>query len=190
MPFKTERLSIPEVLLISPGVFKDDRGFFEETYKLSEFRNFGLDVRFVQDNHSFSVKNTLRGIHFQKPPFVQGKLVRCVNGKVLDVAVDLRSGSPSFGKWVSEELSAENHNILWIPEGFGHGFLALEDAHVEYKVTAEYSKDSEGGIIWNDSILDIAWGLTNPVLSMKDASWPTVEATDLKFNYKPGESIK
>ena len=186
MPFTFEPLSIPDVLLITPKVFSDERGFFEETYKKSEFNRHNLEMSFVQDNHSFSQKHTLRGLHFQNPPHAQGKLVRCIEGRILDIAVDIRAGSPSFGKWVSAELSGENHRMLWIPEGFGHGFLAKVDSHVEYKVTREYSKESEAGIIWNDPKLNISWGIDNPLVSDKDSMWPQLEDENVKFLYHDG----
>lgn len=184
MPFTFEPLEIPEVILISPKVFNDGRGLFEETYKESEFYESGLDVKFVQDNHSFSQKGILRGLHFQNPPHAQGKLVRCVSGRILDVAVDIRVGSPTLGKWVSAELSSENHKILWIPEGFAHGFLTLEDSHVEYKVTNEYSKESESGIIWNDPKLNIAWNAEQPKISEKDSRWPFFDISKIKFRFQ------
>ena len=186
VPFTIETLHIPDVILITPKVFSDDRGFFEETYKKSEFNSLNLGATFVQDNHSFSRKHTLRGLHFQNPPDAQGKLVRCIKGKILDVAVDLRIGSPYFGKWISAALTDENHRMLWIPEGFAHGFLAMDDSHVEYKVTREYSKDSEAGIIWNDPNLNIFWGVNEPLVSIKDTLWPHLEIGKIRFLYNPG----
>ena len=183
MPFTFEPLEIPEVFLITPKVFNDERGFFEETYKQSVFRDFGIFDVFVQDNHSFSQKNTLRGLHFQSSPHAQGKLVRCAQGKILDVAVDLRMGSPTFRKWVSVELSGENHRMLWIPEGFAHGFMAIQDSHVEYKVTSEYASNSEDGIIWNDSELNISWGIDKPLVSEKDCKWPIFDESKVYFKY-------
>lgn len=164
---------IPEVLLVEPKVFADARGFFLETYHEERYRAAGIAHRFVQDNHSRSVPRTLRGLHAQeKRP--QGKLVRCVEGSIWDVAVDVRRGSPSFGQWVGFELSAANHHQLWVPPGFLHGFCVLSDegAQVEYKCTDLYQADDELAVIWNDPELDIAWPLEDPVLSAKDAALP------------------
>ncbi|MHB8978798.1 MAG: dTDP-4-dehydrorhamnose 3,5-epimerase [Trichloromonadaceae bacterium] len=165
---KTE---IPDVLIIDPKVFGDERGFFYESYTEREFRcATGLDVHFVQDNHSRSLKGVLRGLHYQLPPFAQGKLVRCVVGEVFDVAVDLRKSSPNFGKWVSVNLSAENKRQFWIPPGFAHGFLVLSDvAEFLYKTTNYYAPEYDRGIVWNDPDLDIEWPHPEaPQLSDKD----------------------
>ena len=160
---------INELILIQPSVFPDPRGYFFESYKKEEFRGLGIDADFVQDNESMSQKNVLRGLHFQKPPFAQGKLVRVVTGSVLDVAVDLRKDSGTYGKWESAVLSAENKLMMWIPEGFAHGFLVLEDNTIfQYKCTNYYNKESESGIIWNDPDLEIDWGIENPLVSEKD----------------------
>ena len=179
MPFQFDRVSIEGVILITPKVFKDDRGHFFETYKFSEFDyNVGLCREFVQDNQSYSTKNVLRGIHFQKNPRPQGKLVRCVRGSIRDVAVDLRPNSPTFKKWISFELNEFNKKMLYIPEGFGHGFLTLtEEAEICYKCTAEYDKNLDGGIIWNDPDIGVEWGTTTtttPILSDKDTKLPTL----------------
>jgi len=183
MPFEFERLEIPEIILIKPKVFKDNRGFFLETYKESDFVKAGITNRFVQDNHSMSVKGVLRGLHYQKKPAVQGKLVRCVRGAIFDVAVDVRKGSPTFGKWVGVILSEENHFMLWIPPGFAHGFLTLsERAEVIYKVSdSEYSPEHDAGIIWNDPDIGIKWPLEEVgevILSEKDSKLPRLR--DLK----------
>ena len=149
----------------------DDRGVFYETFNLSKFREItGIeDVSFFQDNESVSKINVLRGLHFQNPPYAQGKLVRVSKGRALDVAVDIRKGSPTYGKYFSVELSAENKKMFWIPPGFAHGFVTLEnDTIFCYKCTAPYSKESEGAILWNDSQLNINWGIDNPILSEKD----------------------
>lgn len=188
MPFDFKRLKIHEVILITPKYFKDERGFFEETYKRSEFAKVGIDTEFSQDNHSFSVRGTLRGLHFQNPPNAQGKLVRCLEGKIFDVAVDIRKGSPTMGNWVGEVLSGENHRMLWIPQGFAHGFLALEDSHVEYKATDEYSKESEDGILWNDKSINVGWEIEEPLMSQKDKMWPTLNLESLKFSYMGGDT--
>ena len=160
---------IPDVKLIKPKVFGDERGFFMETWNERAFREAGISASFVQDNHSRSIKNTLRGLHYQleRP---QGKLVRCTQGEVLDVAVDLRSSSPTFGHWVAEVLSEENKLELWVPPGFAHGFLVLSDiACFQYKCTDFYSPENERCIVWNDKVLDIDWrGIEKPILSDKD----------------------
>ena len=170
---KVTPTAIPEMLVIEPRVFGDDRGFFFESFNRQAFREAtGLDVDFVQDNHSKSAKNVLRGLHYQLPPKAQGKLVRVVQGEVFDVAVDLRKGSKSFGQWVGETLSAENKKQLWIPPGFAHGFLTLSDtAEFLYKTTDYYAPEYERCIRWNDSGIGIAWPLVAmPSLSARDAS--------------------
>jgi dTDP-4-dehydrorhamnose 3,5-epimerase len=156
---KVTPLAIPDVLLIEPQVFGDDRGFFFESFNQERFEKvIGQKINFVQDNHSKSVKGVLRGLHYQLPPKAQGKLVRVIQGEVFDVSVDLRKSSPTFGKWVSEILSAENKKQLWIPEGFAHGFVTLSDtAEFLYKTTDFYSVEHEGSILWNDTYLHIQW---------------------------------
>ena len=151
--------AIPDVLIIEPKVFGDDRGFFYESFNQKAFNEAtGLDVQFVQDNHSRSRKGVLRGLHYQLPPHAQGKLVRCVRGAVFDVAVDIRKSSPTFGKWVGVELSEANHRQLWIPSGFAHGFLTLsETADFLYKTTDYYTPTAERSIAWNDPEIGIAW---------------------------------
>lgn len=164
---------IPDVLIIKPRIFADDRGYFFESYNREKFMAAGIEATFVQDNESKSAKGVLRGLHFQKPPFAQGKLVRVIRGAVLDVAVDLRQLSPTFGKWVAVELTAENKQMCWIPEGFAHGFLTLEDNTIfSYKCTNIYHQASEGSIRWNDPALGINWGTDNPSLSEKDITAP------------------
>ncbi|MFN4020342.1 MAG: dTDP-4-dehydrorhamnose 3,5-epimerase [Erythrobacter sp.] len=163
--------AIPDVLLIEPRIFGDARGFFMETWNADAFADAGLDLGFVQDNHSRSQKGVLRGLHFQNPG-PQGKLVRVTNGAVFDVAVDLRAASPTFGQWVGVELSADNKRMLWVPEGFAHGFLALaEDTDFLYKCTAPYAPQSEFTLAWNDPMVGIAWPLAgrDPIISEKDA---------------------
>ena len=180
MPFDFEKLELEGLVLVKPRVFKDDRGFFFEAYKRGDFARAGITADFVQENHSKSGRNVLRGLHFQKKDSAQGKLVRCVQGSILDVAVDIRKHSPSFGKWAALELSAENSRILYVPEGFAHGFLVLsESAEIIYKCTREYAPDSEGGIIWNDPRLGIPWPVREPVLSEKDKANPLFEDADL-----------
>jgi dTDP-4-dehydrorhamnose 3,5-epimerase len=164
---------IPDVLIIKPDVFHDDRGYFFESFNEEKFRKNGVDAHFVQDNESKSQKGVLRGLHFQRPPFAQGKLVRVMKGSVLDVAVDLRHDSQWFGKSVSIVLSESNKWMYWIPEGFAHGFLTLEDNTVFfYKCTNYYSKSAESSIRWNDPDLNIDWGNLNPKLSDKDQNAP------------------
>lgn len=169
---KATPLAIPDVLLLEPKVFGDARGFFYESFNQEAFRRItGLDVRFVQDNHSRSARNVLRGLHYQLPPKAQGKLVRVVIGEVFDVAVDIREESPTFGQWVADVLSADNHRQLWIPPGFAHGFLVLSEyAEFLYKTTDYYMPECERGIRWDDLDLAIPWPLTGaPLISAKDA---------------------
>ncbi len=165
------RLTIPEVVLLTPKVFGDDRGFFFESFNADKFRAAtGVDVQFVQDNHSKSQRGVLRGLHYQLPPKAQGKLVRVVQGEVFDVAVDVRRGSPTFGQWVGERLSAENKRQLWIPAGFAHGFVTLSDtAEFLYKTTELYSPEHERCIAWDDPQLAVDWQFdSTPLLSGKD----------------------
>ncbi|MBC5788675.1 dTDP-4-dehydrorhamnose 3,5-epimerase [Providencia sp. JUb39] len=168
---------IPDVLIIEPRVFEDERGFFFESFNQKQFDEaVGYPVNFVQDNHSKSVKGVLRGLHYQEEPYSQGKLVRCIVGEVFDVAVDIRKNSTTFGKWVGVNLSSENKRQLWIPEGFAHGFLVLsEKAEFAYKTTNYYNIESEKGIIWNDSFLNILWPTTTKIsLSKKDLNSPNL----------------
>lgn len=173
---RVERTRLPDVLLITPRVFGDSRGYFFESWHRDKFRDHGLDVEFVQDNHSHSVKNTLRGLHYQiRHP--QGKLVRVTKGEVFDVAVDIRRGSPNFGRWVGVYLSDTNHQMLWVPPGFAHGYLAIsEEIDFLYKCTDIYSPADERAIRWNDPAIGIEWPLAAgvpPILSGKDAEAPT-----------------
>ena len=164
---------ILDLLIIKPDVFMDERGYFYESYNQNRFMQNGLDMIFVQDNESKSAKNVLRGLHFQKPPFAQGKLVHVIKGAVIDVAVDIRKKSPTFGKWHSALLTEENKVMFWIPEGFAHGFITLEDNTIfSYKCTNVYDKASEGSIRWNDPDININWNVENPVLSAKDEISP------------------
>ena len=184
MPFDFIRLEIPDVVLVKPLVFPDERGFFMETFKKSEFVRNGINYDFVQDNHSKSKKGVLRGLHYQLNPKAQGKLVRCIKGKIWDVAVDIRKGSPWYSKWVAVELSEENKHMLWIPPGFAHGFVTLEDAEMIYKCTAEYAPELDRGIIWNDPELAISWPVKEPILSPKDAKLPFLKDAENNFVYK------
>jgi dTDP-4-dehydrorhamnose 3,5-epimerase len=187
MPFSFNRLKIPEVILIKPKVFSDDRGFFIETYKMPDFIDAGITDSFVQDNHSRSVKGALRGLHYQNPPCAQGKLIRVVKGRIFDVAVDIRKGSPTYGRWVGEVLSEENRSMLYIPEGFAHGFCILSQvADVIYKASGVYSPQAEAGIIWNDKDLNIEWPIKSPIVSKKDSGWPSFRDAVIKFQYDAG----
>jgi dTDP-4-dehydrorhamnose 3,5-epimerase len=184
MPFAFKKLEISGVVLIEPKAFEDGRGFFMETYKMPDFVAAGIEGDFVQENHSCSAKGVLRGLHYQNPPFAQGKLVRVIRGEIFDVAVDIRKGSPTWGKWVGVILSEENKNILYVPEAFAHGFCVLSDiAEVIYKTTNVYSAESEAGIIWNDEDLNIEWPVKEPILSEKDKFLPSLNNADIKFYY-------
>ena len=178
MPFQIRTTPIDGLLVIEPKVFADERGFFMESFKASDFAAFGITQDFVQDNHSKSRKGVIRGLHFQRAPYAQGKLVRVTRGRAWDVAVDLRKGSPTFGTWCAVELSADNHLLFWIPEGFAHGFLALEDdTELLYKCTAEYNPTSDAGVRWNDPDIGVAWPQigVSPLLSTKDAVLPLLK---------------
>ncbi len=190
MPFAFAPLNdIPDVILIEPKAFGDDRGWFMETYKRSEFEANGIRAEFRQDNHSRSTaKGVIRGLHYQKDPAAQGKLVRCVAGKIFDVAVDIRMGSPTYGRWVSAELSAANRRLLWVPSGFAHGICTLTDeCEVLYKATAEYSAAHDRAICWNDPALAIQWPVASPMLSSKDAEAPTLAQADNNFHWRSDE---
>lgn len=177
--------NIPGLLILEPRVFEDDRGYFYESYNKIRQGEAGFNFDFVQDNESCSSKGVLRALHFQNPPFAQGKLVRVVRGSILDVAVDIRKGSPYYGKHQIIELSAENHLQFWLPPGFAHGFVALEDnTIVNYKCTNPYHKESEGSIIWNDPDLNIDWGVENPLLSEKDAIAPSFKDFESQFIFE------
>jgi len=166
---KVETTDIEGLLLIRPTVFEDGRGYFFESYNKAAFSEHGINVDFVQDNQSLSQKDVLRGLHYQDPPYAQGKLVRVLSGSVLDVAVDIRKNSKTYGKNVGVILSAKEKNTLYIPPGFAHGFLTLEnDTVFSYKCTNYYNKSSEGCLLWNDPILAINWGISSPLLSEKD----------------------
>jgi len=165
-------LELAGIVLVKPDVYRDARGFFLETYHAGKYREHGIPDGFVQDNHSFSVHGTLRGLHAQlRHP--QGKLVRAIVGEIFDVAVDARPDSPTFGRWVSAVLSSENHHQLYVPPGFVHGFVVLsETAHVQYKCTDFYQKDDEIGVLWNDPDLGIDWPIADPLLNDRDRSFP------------------
>lgn len=175
MPCEFVKTSLPEVVLIKPQIFRDDRGFFLETFHKNKYAEGGITGTFVQDNHSHSKKNTLRGLHYQLL-HPQGKLVYVISGEIFDVAVDIRRGSPSFGKWTGVHLSAENKYQLYIPEGFAHGFLVLsETADVLYKCTELYTPDDDYGILWSDHTINITWQSSSPILSKKDQEYQTLK---------------
>jgi dTDP-4-dehydrorhamnose 3,5-epimerase len=173
MPFTFSQTSLPGLTIIEPSVFTDHRGFFMEAYKKSEFAAGGIDVDFVQDNHSRSVQGTLRGLHLQRPPRAQAKLVRVLEGEVFDVAADIRPDSPTYGKWVSVMLSSENRRSVFIPAGYAHGFCVVSaQAEVLYKTTDEYAPELEWGVRWDDPLLGIPWPVSEPCLSQRDERWP------------------
>ena len=175
MPFEFKKLEIPDVILVEPKIFPDDRGFFLETWHEQRYAQAGITKPFVQDNVSFSKRGVLRGLHFQHP-HGQGKLVAVLSGEVVDIAVDIRVGSPTFAQWVSVTLSAENHKQLYVPAGFAHGFCVMsQTALFSYKCTDFYDGSAEGGLIWNDPELEIDWPIDNPVLSEKDAALPRLK---------------
>lgn len=185
MTFRFSRLRIPEIILIEIGDNPDGRGFFRETYKQSEFSANGIAAAFVQDNFSHSRRGVLRGLHYQKRPREQGKLVIVSRGEIFDVAVDIRKGAPTYGQWIAQVLSAENGCMLYVPPGFAHGFCALsEEADVMYKVTAEYAPELDRGIVWNDPAIGIAWPIAEPILSAKDARLPRLEDADNNFELR------
>jgi len=174
MPFEFERQKIKDVILIKPKVFGDNRGFFMETYKKSDFYANGIEVEFNQDNHSKSSKGVLRGLHYQASPYGQAKIVRCGRGRIYDVAVDIRPNSETFGQYVKVELSEENKHMLYIPVGFAHGFVALsEEVELLYKASGEYNPQADRGILWNDPDINIDWNIDfEPILSDKDKVQP------------------
>jgi len=173
---------IKGLLIIKPVVFQDDRGYFFESYNREKFVNAGIPYTFVQDNESKSQKGVLRGLHFQNPPWAQGKLVRVMKGAVIDVAVDIRKNSPTYGLWESIELTENNKMMYWVPPGMAHGFITLDnDTVFFYKCTNLYNKESEGSIRWNDPDLNINWGINDPVLSAKDITAPLFKELETKF---------
>lgn len=186
MPFEFKPLELPGLVLVRPQVFGDDRGYFVELYKRSDFARGGIREQLVQDNYSKSARGVLRGLHYQKNPKAQGKLVMCLKGGIYDVAVDIRKGSPHYGKWAGVELSEENRQMLFVPPGFAHGFQVLSEfAEVLYKCTEEYSPLNDRGIIWNDPDINIAWPLKDPVLSGKDKIHPRLRDADNNFTTRP-----
>lgn len=173
--FTFKKTEISEVILITPQIFSDSRGFFMETYKQSEFIAGGILDHFVQSNHSFSKHGVLRGLHYQEGKTAQAKLVRCVRGEIFDVAVDMRRSSLTYLQWVSAVLSEKNKQMLYIPAGFAHGFCAVsQETEIIYKCSREYDAKSEKGVLWNDPALRIPWPIQNPILSSKDQSYPHI----------------
>lgn len=184
MPFKFSRLEIPDIILVELLSFKDNRGVFMELYKHSDFARAGIKEYFLQDNYSRSAKNVLRGLHYQKYPRAQGKLVRCLKGRIFDVSIDIRNGSPTYSRWVGVELSEKNNIMLYIPPAFAHGFVVLSSfAEVLYKCTEEYSPEDDKGIIWNDPAIGINWPVKKPILSEKDRRHPMLKDADNNFEY-------
>lgn len=184
MSFAFKKLSISDVIIIEPTIFPDERGAFFELFKQSIFEQNEINVKFVQDNISVSNLNVLRGLHFQKTPKSQAKLITVLQGEIFDVAVDIRKNSPTYGKWVGEILSDINHKLLFIPEGFAHGFCTLrKNTIVMYKVSNEYSSELERSIVWNDPEINISWPIKNPILSEKDSQSSTLKNTDNNFEF-------
>jgi dTDP-4-dehydrorhamnose 3,5-epimerase len=179
MPFRFTPTDLAEVVIIEPKVFLDDRGFFIETYKRSEFSAHGISAAFVQANQSRSSRNTLRGLHYQRAPRAQGKLVRALSGEVFDVVVDIRKESATYGKWLGIPLSSETNRMLYVPPGLAHGFCVVtEEAEVLYMTTDEYAPDYEAGIRWDDPDLRITWPVDNPKLSARDMEWPLLKSAE------------
>lgn len=182
MPFEFEQCEIPEVILVKPRIFQDERGQFLELYKATDFKANGVNAGFVQINQSTSRQNVLRGLHYQNNPKAQGKLVTVTKGEIFDVAVDIRKGSPMYGKWVGRTLDAATKHMLFIPAGFAHGFCVLsEEADITYYCTEEYSPGDEGGIIWNDPTINIEWPVQSPLISQKDLEFPGLEEAKNNF---------
>ena len=182
MAFRFEPQAIADVVLVRPTRHADHRGYFEETYRRSAFADAGIAAEFVQDNFARSSRNVLRGLHFQLPPAAQGKLVSVASGRIFDVAVDLRAASPTFGRWVGCTLDAEQRTLLWVPEGFAHGYVVLsETADVVYKVTAEYAAQLDRGVRWNDPAIGIEWPVRDPIVSEKDRAQPMLDAAERAF---------
>ena len=178
-----EKTKLEGVLILEPRVFGDNRGWFYEVYNQETLKQNGIDVVFVQDNHSYSaMKGTVRGIHFQKDPSSQAKLVRCTRGRIKDVIVDLRKQSPTYKQWIAVELSADNKKQVFIPHGFGHGFVTLcDDCELQYKVDGYYSKENARSILWCDPDIGVDWGVSDPILSDKDKFAPSLSGSDVNF---------
>jgi dTDP-4-dehydrorhamnose 3,5-epimerase len=182
MSFRFTPLALPGLILVEETRRVDARGFFAETYRASAFRAAGIELPFVQDNHSRSSRGVLRGLHYQLPPKAQGKLIRVVHGEVFDVAVDLRRGSPGYGRWLGTRLSGDDGRLLWIPPGFAHGFLVLSDhADLTYKITAEFDAGLDRGVRWNDPAIGIEWPTDAPLLSPRDQGLPLLADAENTF---------
>ncbi len=178
------KLEIPDVVVVEPDIFGDERGFFFETYKKNKFLKNGIEADFVQDNMSSSTKNVLRGLHYQLDPAAQGKLVRVVVGEIFDVAVDIRKGSPWYGKWAGQRLSAENGKSMYIPPGFAHGFCVLSDSAIfHYKCTNYYSKENERGLLWNDSEVGIEWPVSEDEVILSEKDRNALSLSDIETNF-------
>lgn len=189
MPFEFEPLEIPDVILVHAQKFPDDRGFFLETYKQDDFAEHGIPYAFVQDNYSRSTRGVLRGLHYQQDPNAQGKLIQVLRGEIYDVAVDIRRGSPTYGQWIGVHLSEERSELLYVPEGFAHGFCVT--SHVvdfTYKCTDLYAPDTYRGIIWDDPDLDIPWPIKDPILSERDQNLPSLQNADNNYIYTPPQT--
>jgi len=185
MPFSFKRLEISDVILVEAKSFPDERGFFLESFKESAFHANGIKVRFIQDNLTHSIKGVLRGLHYQKAPKAQAKLVTALRGEIFDVAVDVRKNSPTYGKWVSGILSEQNHKLLYIPEGFAHGYCVLSDeTDIFYKVNQEYSPEHDSGFIWNDPEINVKWPIDKPIISERDQKLPLLKNADNNFIYQ------
>ncbi len=181
---KIEETNIPGLLVVHPEVYEDSRGYFFESHSSKKLKAAGLEAGFVQDNEAKSGKDVLRGLHFQAPPYAQGKLVRVIKGKALDVAVDIRKGSPAYGKHFAIELSQDNKRMLWVPPGFAHGYLTREEETIFfYKCTQYYHRESEGSLRWDDPLLAIDWGINEPVLSEKDRNAPGFNHFNTPFSF-------
>ena len=184
MPFEFERLDIPDVILVRAKLFSDDRGFFVETYKRDDFAANGIKETFVQDNHSRSTRGVLRGLHYQKAPRAQGKLIQVLKGEIYDVAVDIRRGSPTYAQWIGVHLSETRSELLYVPPDFAHGFCVLSEmADFTYKCTDFYAPETYRGISWDDPDLDISWPIKNPILSRRDQNLPPLKEADNNFIY-------
>jgi len=189
MPFTFKKIEeFSGLTIVKPAVFEDDRGFFMETFSFREFSKIGLKNNFVQNNHTKSVRGVLRGLHYQLEPMAQTKLVRCIEGEIFDVVVDIRRGSPSYGRWFGIGLSETNKKMLYIPRGFAHGFAVLsEEAQVIYMVDKHYSPEHDKGILWSDPDLGIEWPLNQPTLSEKDKVHPKFSESEVNFFYEGAE---
>jgi len=177
-----KQLSLQGVYLITPDIYPDNRGYFFETFNIDKLLKadiFPTDISFCQDNESFSRQGVIRGLHFQKEPYAQGKLVRVPKGKVIDVAVDLRKDSPTYGKYLMQKLDDVSKEMMWIPKGFAHGFAAVKDSIFSYKVSGKYMPSHDSGIRWDDHSLNIPWPITNPIISEKDRKLPLLEELSL-----------